>query len=127
MGVKKIKTADPRLQTILDSASREFREQENKVFYLGEPTKIQVERFVANFGQMVLCDPTTAGFTVVLPEIDATKIGKLVVVVNVTSSTNTITIKPEGSAYIKGNTSDTITTAYGYRLYVAVSTSEWVK
>jgi len=127
MPLNRISTADPSLQKIMDATDREINKLENLPFYIGNPTEIQTERYNAALEDLVICDPTKEGFTVALPDISREDVGKLITVVNSTSSTNTITIKPGGNQTINGSTSDTITTAYGTKIYVAVSTTEWVR
>lgn len=75
--------------------------------------------YTATYGEIVLCDPTSAGFTVSLPTAVGHD-GEQVLLVNASASTNAITIDPNGSETINGSTTITgINTARGSRLIEA--------
>jgi hypothetical protein len=104
MPLGKINTKDPTLQKIMDATNREVIDLENLPFYLGNPTNVLISKYNASIEDLVLCNPTTAGFSVVLPDINNGDIGKIITVVNVSNSTNSITVKPQDGDTINGNT-----------------------
>ncbi len=75
-------------------------------------TAVQTGTYNAAVGELVLCDPSGAGFTVNLPAASGNS-GRHVWVKNTTSSTNTITIDGSGAETIDGATTTTITTGFG--------------
>jgi hypothetical protein len=75
-------------------------------------TSVQTGTLTATAGQIVRCDPSGGGFTVNLP--DATNLaGEIIIIKNVTSSTNTITVDGDAAQTIDGAATATITTAFG--------------
>ena len=73
-------------------------------------TAVQTAAYTALIGDCVLCDPTSAGFTVTLPTAIGNT-GRVVEVKNASTSTNTITIATTASQLIDGASTATITTA----------------
>lgn len=103
------------------------RDAELALPFIGRPTKVHKERVWANWGEVVLCDPTAAGFFVILPRPDRSKIGSAVGVKNHSGSTNTITVAcSSGEETIDGATSDTITTARQCIVYQYVGDDDWI-
>ncbi|WP_437279360.1 hypothetical protein WME90_02030 [Sorangium sp. So ce375] len=80
--------------------------------------------YTATYGELVKCDPTSAGFTVNLPTAAGHE-GERILVSNVTSSTNAITVDGAGSETIDGATTATINTAYG-DLRIISDGANWV-
>jgi len=79
--------------------------------------------YTAAFGEVVRCDPSGGGFTITLPAA-AGGTGKVVIVKNTTSSTNTITIDGNGAETIDGQASVTIAEGYKSLTFVSYG-SEW--
>lgn len=86
-------------------------------------TSTQTGTYTANPGEVVACDPSGGGFTVTLPAANADE--RAVVILNITSSTNTITISRAGSDNVNGGTTITITTAHGAYWLIPDGTSNW--
>ena len=128
MGVGKVNSKESGIQKVLDSANRSVNEIRSRPFYIGKPTDIKIKRYNASMGELVLCDPTTEGFTVILPEIGQGDLGKTISIVNVTSSENTITIMTSGkSNVINGETSDTIDSSYGNKFFIVIGRKAWAR
>jgi hypothetical protein len=87
---------------------------------------IKTADYTAVAGALVRCDPTALGFAITLPAISGGNVGKHIVVENVSTSTNTITITPAGSDTIEGAASVTITTGHGSRNLVSDGVSDWI-
>lgn len=66
------------------------------------PTAVKTSAYTAGYGELVLCNPTGAGFTVNLPA--AVLGGKPIIVKNDSTSTNNITIDGAGAETIDGAT-----------------------
>lgn len=87
------------------------------------PTAVLTMDYTARVNEIVLCDPTSAGFTVTLPAAAKCK-GQKITVKNQTSSTNTITIATDDQAEIDGAATASI--ASGYEAMTLVSDgSDW--
>lgn len=78
----------------------------------------------ANYGDLILADPTSAGFTITLPGV-ADKPGGQIVVKNKSASTNSITIDGRGSEEIDGSTTLIIASAWASRTLISDG-SMWV-
>ncbi len=88
-------------------------------------TSTQTSGYTTAFGEKVNCDPSGGGFTVTLPPISGGD-GRQILIKNVTTSTNTITIDGDGSETIDGSTTKTITTSRGSLVLVCDETlGEW--
>lgn len=74
----------------------------------------------ASEDKIILCDPTSVGFTVTLPTASLCP-GKVFTVKNASGSTNTIEISRAGSDTIEGGTTKTITTGYGSKSFANYS------
>lgn len=85
-------------------------------------TSVQTGTYGASVGEVVRCDPSGGGFTVNLPTASGIA-GQQVVVKNVTSSTNTITVDGNGAETIDGSATETITTAWGSLALVSDGTN----
>lgn len=83
--------------------------QTNPLPYRPTPSKTAAYR--AAYYDMVLCDPSGAGFTVSLPPA-TDRTGAWIGVKNTTSSTNTITLDADGTETIDGVGTYAISTAY---------------
>jgi hypothetical protein len=95
--------------------------------FIGLPTKVVTARFWASWGDVVLCDPTAAAFTVILPRPDRTKIGAVVGIKNHSASTNTITVAcSTAEETVDGAATVTITTARQMVVYLYVGDDEWI-
>ena len=128
MALKKSLSGNEFIQFLQDSSARAFRViQETTSFLWGVPTEKIREDYTAKFGNMVRVDPSEEAFSIFLPSIGRSDVGKAIVIVNISSSTNTITITTRNDATIGGSASTTITTAYGYVILVAVDTNLWVE
>ncbi len=107
---------DPRrieqLQDATRRAERRLTKSVGKPF--GEPTVTKTSDYTAAWGEIVQVDPTLGAVTIDLPKPQPEDRGKLVVVKNVSSSTNTITIR-NLHGLIDSAAAVTIVTAYGER------------
>lgn len=81
-------------------------------------TAAKTMAYTASFGELVICDPTTAGFTVTLPAASV-GIGQPVIIKNASASANTITISRAGSDLIDGASSASIAAAWASLTLVA--------
>lgn len=81
-------------------------------------TRTQTAAYTAKYGEHVRCDPSGAGFTVTLPA--SASEGQEIVIKNVTSSANVITISAYGQDLIDGATTANITAAWGSKTFTAV-------
>ena len=75
-------------------------------------------------GEVVRCDPSGGAFTITL-NFAVTGSGFKVIVKNVTTSTNTITIDVRVGGTIDGVTTKTITTDHGWMRFISDG-SEWM-
>ena len=71
----------------------------NFISPIGTVTTIQTSVFTAAFGQIVRCNPSGGGFAVNLPSAVGNA-GKQIIVKNISSSSNSITITPNGTETI---------------------------
>lgn len=86
-------------------------------------TDILIDPTNANYGEYLRCDPSGGGFTVTLP-VFAVPTGRDILIKNVTSSTNTITIDANtAQTFEDGTTTKTITRAYGWIWLVNIASS----
>lgn len=111
-------------QELQDSLARALR-QVGQVFF-GNPTDPITSRYSAKHSDLVICDPTTAGFSVVLPTINVNDIGRVVTVVNPTTSSNTVSVVPQDGATINGDSSANIYTSHSKKIFLAVKTDLWI-
>jgi len=92
-------------------------------------TATKTADYTTAIGEVVKCDPSGAGFNVELPAIPSTATLRDVdvIVKNITSSTNTITIRPQAGQTIDGAANVTITTARGVvRLLAIPGGTDWM-
>ena len=92
-------------------------------------TATKTADYTTAIGEVVKCDPSGAGFNVDLPAIPSTATLRDVdvIVKNITSSTNTITIRPQAGETIDGAANVTITTARGVvRLLAIPGGTDWM-
>lgn len=82
---------------------------------------IRTTAYTAELDELVRCDPSTP-FTVSLPTA-AGNAGRVVSVKNVTASTNTITIDPDGSETIDGAAAASISSSYGVASFMSDGTN----
>lgn len=75
-------------------------------------TSVKTGTYTAVIGETVRCDPSGAGFTVNLPTAVGVA-GRRIVIKNTTSSTNVITITPNGAQTIDTAAGTSINTAFG--------------
>ena len=81
--------------------------------------------YQAHLAELVLCDPSVAGFVVLLPHALPSDEGRRVRVKNVTSSTNVIEVRPPGGVTVEGFGSTSIGTAFGSVSLVWDGTAWW--
>ena len=92
-------------------------------------TATKTADYTTAIGEVVKCDPSGAGFNVDLPAMPSTATLRDVdvIVKNITSSTNTITIRPQAGQTIDGAANVTITTARGVvRLLAIPGGTDWM-
>lgn len=106
------------LQTLLaDNTSRAISEQDLRDFMA---SVMNVVPYVAKTGAytatendgFIACDTTSAGFTVLLPAVASTRVGKRYTIKKVSSDGNTLTLDANASETIDGSTTKTTTTQY---------------
>lgn len=88
-------------------------------------TAIQIALFAASIGEIVRCDPTAGGFVVTLPAIAAGNSGQQIVVKNVSTSINTITVTPTGDT-IDGIATFPLAASFGSATFVSDGTGNWM-
>ena len=121
---RRIHTEDDNLEAIQDSITDELHRLSEDIPWLN-PTRTIVADYTARPHDMVLCDPTTAGFVVTLP---LSKPGDHVLVKNHSDSLNTITIRAAGGGTVDGLATAAITIARGWWLFIATrSGCDWVQ
>lgn len=91
------------------------------------PTATKTANYTASAGELVECDPSSAGFTVTLPAAEAAGAGARVAVKNVTTSTNAITIGKTGSDTVDGSATGSISSSKGSAVYISDGVSNWMK
>ena len=92
-------------------------------------TATKTSAYTAAIGEVVKCDPSGGTFAVTLPAVPTTNTLREVdiIIKNITSSTTTITITPDGSDTIDGAASATITTARGVvKLLGIAGGTDWI-
>lgn len=92
----------------------------------GIPTEIIKKDYKANIREAVRADPTEGAFTIFLPEIKDSMVGGVIFIVNITASTNTITIEAASSDRIDAGSSTTISFGYWYKRLWAAKPGQWV-
>lgn len=75
---------------------------------------------------MILCDTTSAGFTVTLPPA-ANASGKIFVIKKISADGNTLTVDADGAETIEDATTKTTTTQYGTFVIQSDGTEWWVQ
>ena len=75
-------------------------------------TDVKTTTYTASINEVVRCDPSGGGFEVDLPESTTGNKGQTIIVKNTVNSTNTITIDPNLTQLIDGQSEATITEAY---------------
>lgn len=75
-------------------------------------TDVKTSTYTASIGELVRCDSTVGAFEVDLPEATVGNKGQTVMVKNVTSGLNTITVDPNLAQLIDGKATTTISEAY---------------
>jgi len=65
-------------------------------------TDVKTADYTAAAADFVVCDPSGGPFTVYLPSLDDVPAGTQIAVWNGTTSTNKITVNPDGSEFING-------------------------
>ncbi len=88
------------------------------------PTPVKIADYGASPGELVLCDPTAAGFTVTLPPA-ASVTGQTVQVKNDSDSTNVITVLPSGTDTVESG-SASISSARTSLLFIAADSTRWI-
>lgn len=81
-------------------------------------TAIKTGTYTTALGEIVRCNPSSGGFTINLPTAFSNT-GFSIVIKNVTSSTNTITIQATGLETIDGSSTQTMTV--GYQSFTLIS------
>lgn len=118
---------DDILQALQSASARAFSLlAELPNYNQGIPTKIIQKDYKANIREAVRADPTEGAFTISLPEIKDSMVGGVIFIVNITASTNTITIEAASSDSIDASSSTTISSGYGYRRLWAAEPGQWV-
>jgi hypothetical protein len=87
-------------------------------------TAVKTSTYTANTNELVQCNPTGGGFTVNLPTAGG-RTGKHILVKNVSSSINTITIQPAGAETIDGSTPVLMNIGY-QAIHVISNGTNWV-
>lgn len=107
-------------QQLQDAVSRVLREIANElILSYGTPTRIVYSAYTARLGQMVKLDPSGGAFQITLPSFSRADEGKSIALVNVGSSTNTVTISASGGT-VNGASSVTVSKGYFVRQAVAL-------
>ena len=118
-----------------DETLRQVQDATDKAFYeidterpWGTPTSdVKTSTYHAKFGEIVLCDPTSAAFTVYLPTATSEDAGRQVTVKNYSASTNHITVQDKGSATVDMLDSIFLGLAYQVRTFVVRNANEWIQ
>jgi hypothetical protein len=102
------------------------RERQSRLRVHGHPIATTDTALTAAPGDIVPVDPTTGALTITLPKASADRIGAYVMVINVSGSTNTITVAPADGDEINGSVAGkTITTSWGYLRVVSYANEKW--
>lgn len=88
------------------------------------PTATKTAAYTARYGELVIANPTVAGFTITAPRAED-HAGEVFAVKNASASTNAITIDAQGAELIDGAGSVTITTARESLTFVSDG-GDWV-
>ena len=115
-------------QQLQDAISRVTREIANElVLSYGKPTPIIYSDYAPKLGDMVRVDPSGGTLTIKLPSFDRGDEGKSITIVNVGTSTNTVTIAA-ADGLVNGASSQTVSKGKFIRQATAVnaSTREWI-
>lgn len=92
-------------------------------FPFGYPTDKKTENYNANFSDMVICDTTNGSFTVYLPKITKSDIGKFVNIAKIVVANNVII----ASNYdLVGEFSTSPLNDIRFRVAVAVAVGQWI-
>jgi hypothetical protein len=89
-------------------------------------TSEKTSAYSAQFGEIVLCDCSSAGFTVTLPNITSVDLGKWVIVKKSVLSANVLVIDGNGSDTIDGSASQNMAGQSAANMFVAITTTRWM-
>ena len=89
-------------------------------------TSVKIATHSATTGERVLVDPTAGGFNVNLPAISVGNKGELVAVKNQSDSVNPVSINPNGSDTVDGQSGYTINSAREAQILQSDGVSDWL-
>lgn len=98
-----------------------------KLKFVSSVTPIHLTNCQAKIDTAVRCDPSSGAMTVTMPSITSDIIGQTLVVKNVSSSTNTITVKVARADHTIDNAASvSIANGYGSIIAQCVGQKEWI-
>ncbi len=121
-----VSTVDARrVDGIETELTRAFRAVDDTVEQWGRWVDVRAKANVhAKPWDIVMCDPSAAGFTVQLPDPKKC-LGRWIIVKNVTTSANAITLRADGSANVDGASSASIAASLGTKCLRAFHDGWW--
>jgi hypothetical protein len=124
---RRIDSPDAALMDLMDAVSeREQRQARRPIRPWGQPTPIKYGDYSTKSGELVVVDMTGGAFTVFLPKIQRQTLGEGIAIVNVSGSTDLLTVRPTDDATIDANAWAGIAAAWGSLRLIAVTTTKWV-
>lgn len=121
MGLRRapIPVQDDRDRALADALSRYVREVDERLLLsYGQPTEFIRSSYRARLGELIRADPTDASIAIDLPIFSNEDIGKAITITNVSSSSNSITIRALNGR-VNGLSSVAIAAGYAVRQAVA--------
>lgn len=119
--------ADEVARQLQDSTDSAMRDIDTERPWGTPTTDVKTSTYHASFGEIVLCDPSDGAFTVYLPAAEAQDEGRVVVVKNLSSSTNHITVQGKGGATIDSADSRYLSIAWQVWTFVVRNANEWIR
>lgn len=92
-----------------------------------EITNVKTADYCANPGELVLVDPSSGTFSIMLPALPVVGDGAIIALKNVTSAGTAVSVTPETGDTIDGSSSAAISGARAAHMYVAdVDRRDWL-
>lgn len=115
------------VQQLSDALQRRTRQiDEDLLLSFGAPTKIIHTDYQARVGELVLLDPSEGPLTVTLPGTTTEDVGRGITLINVGTSTSTVTVQAPGVSTINGVASVAVSGAFFVRQVMAAGLTQYL-
>lgn len=113
------------LRELEDAVKRAVDDTHNAKGAKLDVTPVRRSDYDAKLDELVLCEAPAAGMIVNLPDAGRNDIGREIVVKNVTTSTNTITVRPPGAVRVNLTTAWSIATSLASNRFIWSGDAWW--